>query len=263
MNYYTLDEVANITGISKRTLKYYVERKIILPSSERSEGQKKYWLYSDKDISKIKQIALYRELNYSADSIKKIISEEDFDWNKALNEQIDELKARKKHLENLIFAAEMMRYFSESEPEEAPAVFDISDFDNDIDSFADNILISNEDQLTKDSLTKFSDDLANGLDISDIQKHGQEVINLFISIRDSMDQPPSSEKVQKSIGAIFEYLSSLSDGTAIDPTDILFGIRLVTNISIDRMFDVIFSKEGSADFVLEALKIYCERKKEN
>ena len=68
--------------------------------------------------------------------------------------------------------------------------------------------------------------------------------------------------VQKSIGAIFEYLSSLSDGTSIDPTDILFGIRLVTNISIDRMFDVIFSKEGSADFVLEALKIYCERKKE-
>lgn len=262
MNYYTLDEVANKTGISKRTLKYYVERKIIVPSSERSEGQKKYWLYSDTDISKIKQIALYRELNYSADSIKKIISEEDFDWNKALSEQIYELRARKKHLENLIFAAEMMRYFSESEPED-PAVFDISDFDNDIDSFADNILISNEDQLTKDSLTKFSDDLANGLDISDIQKHGQEVINLFISIRDSMDHAPSSEKVQKRIGAIFEYLSSLSDGTAIDPSDILFGMRLVTNISIDRMFDVIFSKEGTADFVLEALKIYCERKKDN
>ena len=79
MNYYTLDEVANITGISKRTLKYYVERKIIIPSSERNEGQKKYWLYSDSDIGKIKQIALYRELNYSVDSIKKIISAEDFD----------------------------------------------------------------------------------------------------------------------------------------------------------------------------------------
>ena len=229
----------------------------------KNEGQKKYWLYSDSDISKIKQIALYKELNYSAESIKKIISEDDFDWNKALNEQIQELRARKKHLENLIFAAETMRYFSESEPEEDPAVFDISDFDNDIDSFADNILISNEDQLTKDSLAKFSDDLVNGLDISDIQKHGQEILNLFISIRDSMDQPPSSAQVQKSIDAVFKYLSSLSEGTTINPTDILFGIRLVTNISLDRMFDVIFSKEGSADFVLEALKIYCDKKKEN
>ncbi len=263
MKYYTLDEVAYHTGISKRTLKYYVERKIIVPSSERSEGKKKYWLYSEDDISKIKQIALYRELNYSADSIKKIISKEDFDWSKALNEQIDELRAKKKHLENLIFAAETMRYYSESVPEDNPAVFDISDFDNDIDSFADNILISDEDQLTKDSLTKFSGDLANGLEISDIQKHGQEIINLLASIRDSMDQSPYSEIVQKNIDDLFKYLSSLSDSTAIDPSDILLGIRLVTNISIDRMFDVIFSKEGSADFVLEALKIYCERKKEN
>lgn len=263
MKYYTLDEVANITGINKRTLKYYVERKIIIPSSERNEGQKKYWLYSDSDISKIKQIALYKELNYPAESIKKIISEDDFDWNKALNEQIQELRARKKHLENLIYAAETIRYFSESEPEEAPAVFDISDFNNDIDSFADNILISNEDQLTKDSLAKFNDDLVNGLHISDIQKHGQEILNLFISIRDSMDQPPSSAKAQKSIDAVFKYLSSLSEGTTINPTDILFGIRLLTNISLDRMLDVTVSKEGSADFVLEALKIYCDKKKEN
>jgi hypothetical protein len=29
------------------------------------------------------------------------------------------------------------------------------------------------------------------------------------------------------------------------------------------MLDVIVSKEGSADFVLEALKIYCDKKKEN
>ena len=57
MNYYTMDEVANITGISKRTLKYYVERKIIIPSSERCEEQKKYWLYSESDISKIKKRA--------------------------------------------------------------------------------------------------------------------------------------------------------------------------------------------------------------
>ncbi|MBR1444997.1 MAG: MerR family transcriptional regulator [Firmicutes bacterium] len=263
MKYYTLDEVASLTKINKRTLKYYVERKIIVPSSMRNEGKKKYWLYTESDITNIKQIALYRELNYSADSIKKIISEEDFDWNKALNEQIDELRARKKHLENLIFAAEMMRYYSESEPEEDPAGFDISDFDNDIDSFADSMLISNEDQLAKDSLTKFSDDLAKGLDISDIQKHGQEVTNLVIQIRDRMNQPPSSEKVQKSIDDVFRYLSSLSDGTTINPSDVLFGIRLISNISIDRMFDVIFSKEGSADFVLEALKIYCNRKKEN
>ncbi|MCR4903010.1 MAG: MerR family transcriptional regulator [Butyrivibrio sp.] len=32
MNYNTLDEVANITGINARTLKYYVERKIIISS---------------------------------------------------------------------------------------------------------------------------------------------------------------------------------------------------------------------------------------
>lgn len=263
MNYYTLDEVANITGIKKRTLKYYVERKIIVPSSKRKEGEKKYWLYTDSDISKIKQIALYKELNYSTDSIKKIISKDNFDWAKALDEQISELRIRKKHLENLIFAAEMMRYYSESESVDSATTFDISDFDNDIDGFADNILIQNEDQLTKDSLTQFSDDLASGLDISDIQNHGQEVLRLIISIKDNMDKDPSSNDVQNIIDEIFQYISSLSDSTTLDPSDILFGMRLVTNISIDRMLDVIFSTEGSTDFILEALKTYCQRKKEN
>ena len=55
---YTIGEVSEITGIEKRTLKYYVERKIIFPSHKKSEGGKEYWLYTEDDIFRIRQITL-------------------------------------------------------------------------------------------------------------------------------------------------------------------------------------------------------------
>lgn len=263
MNYYTVDEVATITGIKKRTIKYYVEREIIKPSAEKNEGKKKYWLYTDKDISKLKQIALYKELNYSADDIKKIISDPSYDRKKALDNQISELRNKKKHIENLIFAAEMMRYFSETESSTDATSFDISDFDNDIDDFADNMFIQDEDELTKGSLEKVSEDIANGLDISDIKEHGQAIINLMINLQKYLNQDPSSKEVQNSIGSVFSYLASITGNSKIEPSDVLFGLRLVSNISIDRIFDVIFSSEEFMDFLLNALKIYCEKEKES
>ena len=72
--YKTIGEVAKETGLSVREIKYYSERKIVSPSKEYYQGNKKYNLYSDVDIIKIQQIALYRELGYSKDQIKEIIS---------------------------------------------------------------------------------------------------------------------------------------------------------------------------------------------
>ena len=38
--FYTIGEVSEITGLEKRTLKYYVERKIITLSNKKVEGGK-------------------------------------------------------------------------------------------------------------------------------------------------------------------------------------------------------------------------------
>lgn len=99
---YTIRDVSHITGLDKRTIKYYIERGMIQPSDKMIQGAKETWLYSEADVIKVRQIALYRQLGYSADKIRKMILSPGFDWENVLDEQIEELKQRKRHLENAI-----------------------------------------------------------------------------------------------------------------------------------------------------------------
>lgn len=252
---YTIGEVSEITGIEKRTLKYYVERKIIIPTHKKSEGGKEYWLYTENDIFSIRQITLYRELGYSADDIKKMTSVPEFNWRKVLDEQIEALKKQKRHLENLIFAAEMMRYANELE--EDPLEFDISDFDNDIDEFAVNVFNSNEEELTSQGIEKVSKDFSE-INLAEAYQQGRQIMDMFSSLKEAMAYPPESKETQDSLSEVLSYFQSLSPGAEISLYDVLFGFRVISNLSVDRICDMIFSYKGALDYLALALQKYCD-----
>lgn len=92
---YTIRDVSHITGLDKRTIKYYIERGMIQPSDKMIQGAKETWLYSEADVIKIRQISLYRQLGYSADKIRKMILSPGFDWENVLDEQIGELNRKR------------------------------------------------------------------------------------------------------------------------------------------------------------------------
>ena len=258
---YTVGQVAELTNIERRKIKYFVERSLIKPKKKKIEGAKESWLYSDTDIIKIRQIKLFLELGYPEDEIKKIVNSPEYDWRSTLDQQITDLKGKKRHIENQIFVAELMRNYAESTGDSITP--DISDFDNNIDQFAVSTWGSmNEDEVTAKSFEKVNADIAEGLNVTEIYKQGQEIIELLQDVSKSMQAEPDSTEVQNKIGALFDYISTLSEGYTIDPSDILFGIRLVSNISMDRIIDLFFSKVGSTDFILKALQVYCNYKKE-
>lgn len=132
-----------------------------------------------------------------------MIRSHQFDWQEAVDAQIEELKAKKRHLENVIFAAEFMRYANEYEGNETK--FDISDFDNNIDQFAVNTFSTNEKELTEQSLKKLSDEMINGLNISDIQHQWQKIIEMIAKLGKAMDYVPDSVEVQRELSSIFLY----------------------------------------------------------
>lgn len=254
---YTIGEVSKMTGIEKRLLKYYVERKIITPTQKKSEGNKEYWLYTENDIFKIRQITLYRELGYSADDIRKMISAPGFDWRKVLDEQIEALKKQKRHLENLIFAAELMRYANELK--EDPSEFDISDFDNDIDGFALNVFDSDEEELTSQSIEKVSKDFSE-INLAEAYQQGRQIMDMFSSLKETMAYPPESKETQESLSEVFSYLQSLSPKADINLHDVLFGFRVISNLSVDRICDMIFSHKDALDYLALALQRYCDNR---
>mgnify|MGYP002791882961 CR=1 FL=1 len=61
-----------------------------------------YRLYDDADLERLQHILLFRELEFPLKDIKMIVNSPDFDRSKALEQQIELLKLKKEHIENLM-----------------------------------------------------------------------------------------------------------------------------------------------------------------
>ena len=64
-------ELANIAGISVRTLHYYDTIGLLSPEIDRENG---YRNYSDQDVSTLQQILFFRQLNFKLTQIKDILN---------------------------------------------------------------------------------------------------------------------------------------------------------------------------------------------
>ena len=94
-----VNEVSKLTGVSIRTLQYYDRIGLLHPAKYTEAG---YRLYDDTALETLQQILLFRELEFPLKDIKEIISSPDFDRRKALDQQIELLRLKKEHIENLI-----------------------------------------------------------------------------------------------------------------------------------------------------------------
>ncbi len=73
MSKYTTGEIAKLCGVTVRTVQYYDNRGILIPT-ELSEGGRR--LYSEKDLSKMKVICYLRELDIPLSNIAELMKEE-------------------------------------------------------------------------------------------------------------------------------------------------------------------------------------------
>lgn len=183
-----------------------------------------------------------------------MISISDFDWRKALDKQIEELKNKKRHLENVIYAAEVMRYANETEEERIN--FDISDFDNDIDQFTVSTFSCDEDELTSQSLYKIEKDYLNNLNLAEVTKQSHLFFDKVADVKKAMKYSPESKEMQDSLDKLFEYLAPLFSKKDMDFYDIIFCYRLFINLSLDRVVDIVLSYENAADYIAKAFQKY-------
>lgn len=100
---YTIKQLADLAGISVRTLHYYDEIGLLEPDSIRSNG---YREYGDEAVLKLQQILFYRELDLGLEDIKAIITQTDFDTIKALEAHRISLQGKARRIERLIQTVE-------------------------------------------------------------------------------------------------------------------------------------------------------------
>ena len=95
----TVHEVSKLAGVSIRTLQYYDKIGLLHPTGYTDAG---YRLYDEEDLERLQHILLFRELEFPLKDIKAIINSPDFDRNQALEQQIELLRLKKEHIENLM-----------------------------------------------------------------------------------------------------------------------------------------------------------------
>ncbi|MCI8795565.1 MAG: MerR family transcriptional regulator [Dorea sp.] len=95
----TVKEIAELTGISARTLHYYDEIDLFVPTAKSEAG---YRLYDDKALEILQQILFFREFDIPLKEIKAVMDDPNLDRNQILKMQRKMLVAKKERMERLI-----------------------------------------------------------------------------------------------------------------------------------------------------------------
>src|SRR4051794_6613571 len=100
---YKVKEVADLVGVSVRTLHQYDEIGLLVPESVNQAG---YRLYTERELERLQQILFFREIGFSLHEIKEILDRPEFDRKRALEAHKELLLEKKKRLEDIIFTVD-------------------------------------------------------------------------------------------------------------------------------------------------------------
>jgi DNA-binding transcriptional MerR regulator len=106
---YTVKKLADLAGVTARTIRYYDQIDLLKPSQMTESG---YRNYNSEDVDRLQQILFYRELGVSLDEIKKIISDSNYDKLQALAAHKDELLASRMRIDTILaLLDESIKYY--------------------------------------------------------------------------------------------------------------------------------------------------------
>lgn len=98
----TIHEVSKLAGVSVRTLHHYDAIGLLPPTKLTEAG---YRLYDDTALARLQSILLFRELEFPLRTIRRILDDPNFDQAAALADQIRLLELRQEQLGRLISLA--------------------------------------------------------------------------------------------------------------------------------------------------------------
>ncbi|NLL72652.1 MAG: MerR family transcriptional regulator [Clostridiales bacterium] len=94
-----IKEVADLVGISVRTLHHYDEIGLLTPDNTTESG---YRIYSDENLETLQQILFFKELGFPLKKIKEIIDSPSFERSEALELQHRMLLEKRNRLDRMI-----------------------------------------------------------------------------------------------------------------------------------------------------------------
>jgi len=238
----TVKQVSELTHISIRTLHHYDAIGLLKPTEITESG---YRLYDDAALGRLQTILLFRELQFSLKEIKEILDDPEFDRKVALSSQITLLKLQKKRLDKLIGLAETM-YEKEENTMDFNAFSDceIQQYKEEVKERWQGTNEYREYERRNRSKQKSSD-------------ASQQMMELFAKLGALRHLDPANQQVQEKVKQLQQLIT---DNFYTCSHEVLYGLgqmyvgdeRFKQNI--DRA-----GGEGTAEFVREAITLYCKK----
>lgn len=97
--YWKVGDLAKLTGLTIRTLRYYDQIGLFSPSGYSEIGHR---LYVENDILRLQQILTLKDLGLSLEEIKSILADDDYNPFEVVTLQIDRLKENIRNQQKLL-----------------------------------------------------------------------------------------------------------------------------------------------------------------
>jgi DNA-binding transcriptional MerR regulator len=248
---YTVNKLAKLAGVSTRTLRYYDEIGLLKPARVSSNG---YRVYGQKEIDRLQQIMLYRELGVSLEDIKNILDAKNFDGEKALQNHLAALHGRREQIDLLIKNVEKTIKAMRGEAT-------MSDKEK-FDGFGQKLVEENERRYGKEIREKYGDEAverSNAKVSGMTKKQYEEAQKLSEELNDMLRVAvemgdPASELAQKVCEKHKQWLCYYW-GTYSKEAHLGVAQMYVDDPRFTEYYDKI--AEGAALFLRDALQIYC------
>ena len=240
----TVHEVSRLAGVSIRTLQYYDRIGLLHPAGYTDAG---YRLYDDIDLERLRHILLFRELEFPLKDIKAIINSPDFDRSKALEQQIELLKLKKEHIENLMNFALGIKMLGVKQ-------MDFKAFDR---SKLDEYSRRAKELYGNTTEYKEMQEKTKNRTQEDDRLLADRFMLFFKEAGEIKDTDPASPEAQDIVKRIQEYIT---ENLYTCSNKILSGLGKMYSgegeftKNIDE-----YGGEGTAEFVDKAIQIYCDK----
>jgi DNA-binding transcriptional MerR regulator len=246
---YSIKEIAELAGVTTRTLRFYDEIGLLNPAETGSNG---YRFYDQESLLHLQQILFFRELEVPLDEIRLIITSPDFNLIDALEKHRTALGIRSKRLIRLITTVENTIATIKGEMKmDDKAIFEGFD----------------ETQYEEDTRQRwgktpqYQESQKKWAGYSKEQKDAIKVEGGQIAVRmvgKDANLSPDDPEVQKAVGDYHAYINKYF--YTCDPE---FLRNLAELWVADARFAINYERirEGGVEFVREAVTIFCDKKK--
>ena len=236
-----IKEFAELTGVSVRTLHYYDEIGLLSPACvDKHTG---YRYYDENSLLRMQEILFYRELDFPLKSIGEMLSSPDYDTSKALREQKKLLILKKERLERLISAVD-----DAMKGENVMSAFDNSEFETYKDEAKAKWGKTDAYKEHADKTKGYSKEKWNTL-----VEEMNAVFLEFAACRKNGEGPDSAEAQS----LVKKLQNHITENYYRCTNEILAGLGKMYVMDERFMKNIDKYGDGTAEFVREAIKVYC------